>query len=103
MAAQLNIYPQQNNQKIKKFWSDLTGIPLQNFNKSFIKPLNKEYKKNNLYYGTIRIKVLKGTDMRIQTFGWIKKVMSNLDPQVQTAQKRWISLTKTPRPINLQK
>jgi len=69
LKANLNIYPQQNEQEIKQFWSELTGIPLENFGKSYIKPLSKGYKKNNLYYGTIKIRVLKGTNLRYRVFG----------------------------------
>jgi len=103
LKVHLNIYPQQNEQKIKKFWSDLTGIPLENFGKSFIKPLNKGYKKNNLYYGTAKIRVSSGTDMRHRTFGWIKAILSDIDPRVRLAQKEWKSLKEVPRPVNLPK
>jgi hypothetical protein len=54
LKAWLNIYPQQNELELKQFWSQLTGIPLENFGKSYIKPPNKNYKKNTLYYGTIK-------------------------------------------------
>lgn len=49
IKAHLNIYSQQNESEIKLFWSDLTGIPIENFGKSFVKPANKNYKKNTLY------------------------------------------------------
>jgi hypothetical protein len=87
LRAHLNIYSQQDEQKIKKFWSDLTGIPLDNFGKSFVKTPNKGYKKNNLYYGTIKIRVPKGTDMRYRTFGWIKVVLKDVDSRVKLVQK----------------
>jgi len=101
LKAKLNIYPQQDEQKTKKFWSQLTGIPLENFGKSFIKPPNKGYKKNNLYYGTIKIRVPKGTDMRHKVFGWIKAVLKDTDSQVELVQKEWKSLKEVPRPVNL--
>lgn len=101
LKASLNIYPQQNEGRIKEFWSQLTNIPIENFGKSYIKPANKGYKKNNLYYGTIRIVVPKGTDMRHRTFGWIKAALKNLDPQIDLAQKEWKSLREISRPINL--
>jgi hypothetical protein len=73
--------------KVKKFWSPLTNIPLENFGKSFIKPKNKEHKKNNLYYGTIKIRVPKGTDMRYRVFGWIKTLLKDVTPEVKLTQK----------------
>jgi len=101
LKAKLNIYPQQNEKKIKEFWSQLTNIPIENFGKTYTKPKNKEYKKNNLYYGTIRILVPKGTDMRHRTFGWIKAALKNLEPQIDLVQKEWKSLKEIVRPINL--
>jgi len=101
LKAWLNIYPQQNELKIKKFWSQLTGIPLKSFGKSFVKPLSKNYKKNNLYYGTIKIHVLKGTDARYRVYGWTKAVLKEIDPQAELIQKRWKSLREVPRPVNL--
>jgi len=101
LKAWLNIYPQQNERKIKQFWSNLTGIPLENFGKSYIKPLSKGYKKNNLYYGTIKIKVPKGTDMRYRVFGWINALLNDIAPEVELAQKEWRSLKETPRPVNI--
>jgi len=103
LKAWLNIYPQQNELELKQFWSQLTSIPLKNFGKSFIKPPNKGYKKNNLYYGTISIRVPRGTDMRHRIFGWIQAVLKDIDPKVKLIQKEWKSLKETPRPVNLPK
>jgi transcriptional regulator with XRE-family HTH domain len=82
LKAQLNIYPQQDEKTIKKFWSGLCGIPLLNFGKSYIKPISTGYKSNNLSYGTIKIIVPRGTDMRHRVFGWIKKVLSATEPKI---------------------
>lgn len=101
LKARLNLYPQQNKTAIKKFWSDLTGIPLNNFGKSYIKPLSSGYKKNNLYYGTIRIEIPKSADLVHTVFGWIKKSLDEIAPQVRVTQKKWKVLEKTKRPINL--
>ena len=98
----LNIYPQQNETHIKQFWSNLTGIPLSNFGKSFIKPLNKGYKKNNLYYGTIKVRVPKGTDMKLKIFGWIQGALQELAPKIESTQRKWLYLTKVNRtPVNI--
>ena len=101
LKAKLNIYPQQNELKIRQFWSQLTSIPLENFEKSFIKPPNKGYKKNNLYYGTIRIRVPRGTDMRHRVFGWIKAAIKDMAPEIKLKQKEWKSLKEVIRPVNL--
>lgn len=101
LKASLNIYEQQDEQDIKGFWSDLCGIPLDNFGKSYVKPKNSGYKKNNLYYGTIKVRVPKGTDKRWQTFGWIQKVLKSIDPEVGKTQRKWENLKKVSRLVNL--
>jgi len=101
LKARLNIYPQQSEKQIKKFWSDLTGIPVINFGKSYIKPLSKNYKKNNLYYGTIRIEVPKGTDYRHRVYGWTQTILKDITPQITLTEKRWEKLRNVAKPINL--
>ena len=96
----LNIYPQQNESDIKKFWSQLTGVPLKNFGKSFVKPLNKNYKKNTLYYGTIQVRVPKGTDMRHRIFGWTKAVLHDISKKTELTQQEWKKL-QVSRAINI--
>jgi len=101
LRPRLNIYPQQNDAKIKKFWSQLTGIPLKNFGKSYVKPLSSGYKKNNLYYGTIKIYVPRGTDMRHKVFGWLRSILKDVDTKVKITERKWLSLTKGGRAINI--
>jgi hypothetical protein len=101
LKACLNMYSQQDEFKLKKFWSELTGIPLENFGKSYIKPPNRGFKKNNLYYGTIQVYIPKGTDMKHVVYGWSKAVLQNLENKVNLTERKWISLRETPRPINL--
>lgn len=101
LKAWLNIYPQQNELEIKAFWSELTGIPIENFGKSYIKPLTSGYKKNNLYYGTIRVEVPKSTDMKHRIFGWIKATLMDIESETKLIQRKWKRLTGTSRPINL--
>lgn len=92
LKAHLNIYPQQDNLKIKKFWSEITGIPLAKFGKTFVKPVNKNYKKNTLYYGTIKIRVNKGTDFRYRVFGWINAILKNIKIDVGITERKWYKL-----------
>ena len=90
LKAHLNIYSQQNEKHLKRFWSHLTGIPIENFGKSFVKPPNKGYKKNDLYLGTIKIRVAKGTDMKHKTFGWIQGALQELLPEIESVQRKWV-------------
>jgi len=58
---------------IEKYWSRIIGIPLGQFTKTIlIKSKSKKvYPKDNIYYGTVRLKVRKGTQLRRKINGWI--------------------------------
>ena len=97
----LIIHSQQNERNIKKFWSELTNVPIQNFTKTYIKKFTTGFKKNDLYYGTVRIYLPKSADFKIKLFGWIKAVIKDIDPKIQTIERRWNKLRKNSRPANL--
>lgn len=101
LHARLNIYSQQKEKDIKKFWADLTGIKLENFGKSYIKPLSTGFKRNNLYYGTMRIEVPKSVNLKHRIFGWISGSLKKLRLNTGPAQRKWVSLSRVNRPINL--
>ncbi|MDI6734252.1 MAG: hypothetical protein QMD50_02030 [Patescibacteria group bacterium] len=101
LILRLNIYPQQNEMKIKKFWSDLTNIPIKNFGKSYIKPTSTNFKQNNLYFGTIRVEIPKSANIQHQIFGWIKAAIKDIDPNVKFVQNKWRILKETKKPVNL--
>ena len=101
LRIRLNIYPQQNEHKIKRFWSELTGIPLSNFGKSYVKPFSTGYKKNNLYYGTARVEVPKSADLVHMVFGWIQGTLVDIKKGTENTEKRWRSLANSSRPVNL--
>jgi len=101
LKARLNIYPQQKEIDLKRFWSELTGIPLQNFGKSYVKPLSNNYKTNNLYYGTMRIEVSKSTNMRHQVYGWTQAVLQDIVPKVRFVERKWEKLKAVAKPVNL--
>lgn len=99
LGAHLNIYAQQNDIEIKKFWSDITGIPIKNFGKTFVKPVSSGYKKNMLYYGTIRVRMPKGTDSMHRVFGWIKALLNYFNISPNSFETKWNALkTDYPRP-----
>lgn len=99
--ARLNIYAQQDDLRIRKFWSSLCGIPLSRFGKSYVKPLSKGYKKNNLYYGTIKVTVPKSTDMKYRVFGWIEGALKEEASRTRELRKRWGQLERVERVANL--
>jgi len=98
LKAHLNIYSQQNEARMRQFWSEVTGIPIENFGKTFIKPAGKGFKKNNLYYGTIKVYVPKGTDMRHTTLAWIQAALQDLIPEIESIILRWSQLRRIERP-----
>ena len=99
--ARLNIYSQQNETDLKGFWSNLCGIPLERFGKSYVKPSSKNVKKNNLYYGTIQVTVPKSSDMKCQIFGWLEGAILSQSKTVGKYIRQWGHLQDIERPINL--
>lgn len=99
--AKLNIYPQQDENELKRFWSELCGIPLARFGKTYVKPVSKNVKRNNLYYGTIQITVPKGSNMKWHIHGWVQGALMSQDKQVGKNIMRWGHLREVERPINL--
>lgn len=59
---------------IQKFWSQTLNIPKDQFSKpTLIKVGNKKsYQNSTEYFGTIRIKVRKSTNLRRKIIGWIE-------------------------------
>lgn len=71
LTARLNIHANQNDKKIKKYWSEITGIPLAQFGKSYIKPEGAGHRKNILHNGVIRVR-FGSEDLRHRIMAWIK-------------------------------
>lgn len=64
--------------EIENYWSELTGLPLSQFTKTILikSRLKKIYPKNSIYYGTIRMKIRRGTQLRRKINGWIEGLIS---------------------------
>lgn len=76
IKAHLHIHYGNDEQKIKKYWANLTGIPLSNFGKSFVKPKGTGHRTNILPNGVIKIRV-SGTgteDLRHRILAWTEKI-----------------------------
>jgi len=101
LKARLNIYSQQDEDNIKMFWSELCGIPVKNFGRAFVKPISKNIKKNNLYYGTSRIYVPKSTDMKYKVFGLVEGALKEHQEKLQGIQRKWKILHNVERPVNI--
>ncbi|KKT40850.1 MAG: hypothetical protein UW30_C0017G0020 [Candidatus Giovannonibacteria bacterium GW2011_GWA2_44_13b] len=67
---------------IQKFWFDITKMPANQFSRpTLINIKNKKaYKNHNEYFGTLRIKISKGTNFRRKLLGWIEGIAKNSPP-----------------------
>lgn len=74
LSIRVNEIHKERIEKIENYWSELTGIPLSQFNKTvLIKSKSKKvYPNPNNYFGTLRIVVLQGTKLRRRINGWIE-------------------------------
>jgi len=62
--------------EIERYWSKVAGVPLMQFTKSsLIKTVSKKvYDEQVKHYGTLRIKVRRGTRLRRQILGAIEAI-----------------------------
>lgn len=69
-VVSIHYHQGQDEMAIRKFWSLLTGIPLNQFRKSFCKPPGTGHRKHYLQWGTVRISVRRGANLFHQICGW---------------------------------
>jgi hypothetical protein len=62
---------------LENYWSEILDIPLSQFSKTILikSKIKKIYPKNNIYYGTVRLKVRRGTQIRRKINGWIEGLL----------------------------
>ena len=74
LRVSINSIHQNRNSKIISSWSKICGIPQNQFTKSsFVFSTSKrKYKDVESYFGTLRIKVRKGTELRRRILGSLK-------------------------------
>ncbi|MBM4177295.1 helix-turn-helix domain-containing protein [Candidatus Gribaldobacteria bacterium] len=76
LAVRMNQEHKERILEIESYWSKITGLPINQFNKTiFIKSKFKkifpdDQKKN--YFGTLRITIKNGTQLRRKIAGWIE-------------------------------
>ncbi len=64
--------------KVKKYWASKTGFPLSNFDKIYLKKDKTNTKRKNVgneYYGLLRIKVKKSTNLNRRISAWIEAII----------------------------
>jgi hypothetical protein len=74
IQIRINKLHKKNVKKTEKYWSKITRIPLNQFTKTIlIESVSKKiYPRNNFYYGTIRLKIRGGTQLRRRISGWVE-------------------------------
>lgn len=74
LQVKINKIHKDRVQKVESYWSQLIGIPLNQFNKTvLIRTKSKKiYPNHDNYYGTLRITIRQGTQLRRKIHGWIE-------------------------------
>ena len=67
----LHLHAGQDEKERQAFWSQQTGLALDQFRKSFIKPEGTGHRKNVLYNGTAQVRISRSTAIRHHLLGWI--------------------------------
>ena len=73
LRTEFNETHKDRTEVIQKFWSKLTKIPLQQFEKPFYHHSNwlRKYSNRNSYYGVLRIRIRRSSELLNKTRGWI--------------------------------
>lgn len=77
IQVRINEIHKKRKRKIEEYWSRSTGIPLSQFTKTILikTKLKKIYPNPYQYYGTIKLRVNQGTQLRRRINGWIKGLL----------------------------
>ncbi len=74
LRVSINQIHKDRTGEVERYWSDLTGVPRVQFTKtSLIKSRAKKvYSNRNGHYGTLRVKVRRGTERRREILGALR-------------------------------
>ncbi len=72
----INEHHKYREKEIQEYWSKITNIPLSNFYRPYYQKVSwkKEYEHPEQYFGTLRIRVLKSTDLLRKIRGLIEGI-----------------------------
>jgi len=77
LSIRINKNQRNRVDAVEKYWSQLTGIPLSQFNKTVL--INAKSKKvfpsSENYFGTLRIVIRQSTKLRRTINGWVEGVL----------------------------
>lgn len=79
LRVDINEIHKKRINQVEKYWSKITQIPLSQFNKASIKRTRskKIYSNYQDYYGTLRIKIRRSTQLRRKIDGWIDGLLGS--------------------------
>ena len=74
LQIKINKIHKSRIKKVEYYWSKLTQVPINQFNKSILIKSNakKIYSNIDSHYGTLRITIHQGTQLRRKIYGWIE-------------------------------
>ncbi|MFH1826382.1 MAG: hypothetical protein ABH823_03735 [bacterium] len=72
------IHSLQVNDNWREAWAIITGVPLSQFIKPFIKPSITNHRKNKLYNGTCAIRI-SSSDLLVRIKGWLCGLLELLE------------------------
>ena len=73
IQIRINKIHRNRTKEVEGYWSKVTDLPRKQFTKTIlIKTNNKKIYSDNKYYGTVRVSVLKGTQLRRKILGLIE-------------------------------
>jgi hypothetical protein len=74
----LTVLHRNREEIIKKFWAKKLGLPLAQIRKVFyIKSTNKKvYENHDLYYGTVALRIRRGSELKYLIRGLLKQINS---------------------------
>lgn len=73
LRVEFNITHKTRENVIERYWSNLTGIPRSQFNKPYLQKakLLRKYSNKENYYGVLRIRIRKSSNLLVRLRGWI--------------------------------
>ncbi len=76
LRVSINAVHKARNEKLLSYWSQITSIPYHQFTKtSFIESKSKKiYENHNEYYGTLRVKIRCGTNLKRRIIGSLQRL-----------------------------
>lgn len=74
----LHLHDGQDDDETKRFRSDVTGVPVERFGKTYFKREGTGHRKNRLYRGTAAVRIAHSGAMLHRVLGWIDALANSM-------------------------